>query len=173
MTSAGPGGTTIRLRKVRESDAPDLARAWIDHARAYSQLAPAVFGVPDAEGLGDWLVEGLAAEADPARRLVLIADVDGRAVGFMVAAVVAPHSAPQHQMQRDLAAVRVQIEALVVDRQWQRRGVGTRLMTAAEDWARNRGAVVITAQAYVDGPAPAFLAAVGYAPRAVIHGKVL
>lgn len=163
----------IRLRKVRADDASDLARAWIAQAEVYAALAPAVFRVPAAEGLGAWLVAGLAAEADPARRLVLVADVDGSAVGFVVAAVVAPHSAPRHQVQRDLAAVRVQIEALVVDPRWQRHGVGTRLTTAAEDWARNRGAEVITAQAYIDGPARAFLGARGYEPRAVIHGKTL
>ncbi len=163
----------IRLRKVRDDDAAELAQAWMDHAEVYATLAPAVFSRPDVEGLGEWLVAGLRAQADPERRLVLVADVDGRAVGFVVAAVSAPHAEAGHQIQRDLAAVRVQIEALVVARRWWRHGVGTRLTTAAEDWARNRGAAVISAQAYVDGPAAVFLAARGFTRRAVVHAKPL
>lgn len=163
----------IRLRKVRDDDGDDLARIWIDQARTYAELDPDVFAVPDGQGLGAWLVDGLRAQADPDRRLVLVADVDGAAVGLLVAAVVDPHPAPQHQSQRDLAAPRVQIEALAVRRDWWRRGVGTRLATAAEDWARNRGAAVISAQTSLRGPATGFLAARGYGERAVIRGKHL
>lgn len=163
----------IRLRKVRAGDADDLARIWMDQARQYAELDPDMFTTPEEPGLGAWLVEGLRAQADPDRRLVLVADVDDAAVGFLIAAVVDPHATPQHQSQRDLAAARVQIEALAVRRDWWRRGVGTRLTTAAEDWARNRGASVITTQTYVRGPAADFFAAQGYRERAVIHGKRL
>lgn len=163
----------IRLRRVRSDDAPDLARAWMDQAALYAALDATLFDIPDADGLGGWLVEQLRRQADPDRRLVLVADVDGTAVGFVVAAVVAPHPAPKRQTQRDLAAPRVQIEALVVSRDSQRRGVGTRLVTAVEDWARNRGATVVTAQAYTAGPAVDFLAARGYTPRATLYGKAL
>lgn len=163
----------IRLRKVRADDGDDLARIWMDQAQVYAELDPDMFATPDAHGLGAWLVEGLRAQADPDRRLVLVADVDGAAVGFLVAAVVDPHATPQHQSQRDLAAPRVQIEALAVRRDWWRHGVGTRLTTAAEDWARNRGATVISTQTYVRGPAAGFFAARGYDQRAVVHGKGL
>lgn len=163
----------IRLRKVRPDDADALAQAWLDQAGTYAGLAPEVFVLPDDAGLGGWLVDSLASQADPDRRLVLIADVDGDALGFVVAAVVDPHPAAERQMQRDLAAPSVRIEALVVRRDWWRRGVGTRLATAAEDWARNRGATTITAQAWTAGPATRFLAARGYAPYAVVHGRRL
>lgn len=163
----------IRLRKVRPDDAAHLARAWLDQAETYAPLDPDLFAVPAGDGLGAWLVEGLATQAEPDHRLVLVADIDGAAVGFVVAAVVAPHPAPDRQMQRDLADVRVQIEALVVRADQWRRGVGTRLATAAEDWARNRGARVITAQAFTAGPAADFLADRGYAPRATLFGRTL
>lgn len=163
----------IRLRKVRPDDAERLARAWQDQAETYADLAPDTFAVPDDDGLGAWLVDSLASQADPDHRLVLIADVDGDAVGFVVAAVVAPHPAAERQMQRDLDARSVRIEALVVRRDSWRRGVGTRLMTAAEDWARNRGATMITAQAWTAGPATRFLADRGYVPQAVVHSRRL
>jgi GNAT superfamily N-acetyltransferase len=163
----------IRLRKVRPDDAAALARAWRDQAETYAELAPDRFTVPDDAGLGTWLVDGLAAQADPDRRLVLVADVDGDAVGFVTAAVVPPHPDAELQMQRDLTTPTVRIEALVVRRDWWRRGVGTRLATAAEDWARNRGAATITAQAWTAGPAAAFLAERGYTTRAVVHGRRL
>lgn len=163
----------IRLRRVRSDDGPDLARAWIDQAETYARLEPDLFTVPADDGLGTWLVESLSDQADPARRLVLVADVEGVAVGFVVAAVVAPHPAPERQMQRELDARSVRIEALVVRREQWRRGVGTRLVTAVEDWARNRDAATVTAQAFTGGPAAGFLAARGYAPHAVLHGRRL
>jgi GNAT superfamily N-acetyltransferase len=163
----------IRLRKVRTGDGPDLAQAWRDQAEVYAALDGEAFAVPDAGGLGPWLVESLEAQADPDRRLVLVADVDGRAVGFVVAAVVAPHPEPDRQMQRDLQQRRVGIEALAVRRDAWRQGVGTRLVTAVEDWARNRGAATVSAQAWIGGPAADFLAARGYAPRATLHAKGL
>jgi GNAT superfamily N-acetyltransferase len=163
----------IRLRKVRETDADDLAAAWRDQSQVYAALDPDAFAVPAADGLGTWLVEGLASQADPDRRLVLVADVDGTATGFLVAAVVPPHAFADRQAQRDLARPRVQIEALAVRRTHWRSGVGRRLVRAAEDWARNRGAVTVSAQAYVRGPAREFLAALGYAPRAIVFDKPL
>jgi GNAT superfamily N-acetyltransferase len=171
--SAPRRGTKIRLRRVRSDDGPDLARAWTDQAETYARLDPEVFRVPSSDGLGAWLVASLAEQADPERRLVLVADVDGAAVGFVVAAVVAPHLAPERQMQRGLDTRSVRIEALVVRRDHWRRGVGTRLVTAVEDWARNRRAALVTAQALTGGPAADFLAARGYAPRAVLHGRTL
>lgn len=163
----------IRLRRVRDSDADDLAEAWRDQGAVYAALDPDVFVVPQADDIGTWLVDQLASQADPDRRLVLVADVDGRALGFVVAAVVAAHPAADHQSQRELAAPRVQIEALAVRRTHWRSGVGSRLLRAVEDWAGNRGAVTVSAQAFVRGPAAQFLAARGYAPRATVFGKQL
>lgn len=163
----------IRLRKVRDEDADDLAEAWRDQGEVYARLDPDVFAVPSAEGLGAWLVEGLASQADPDRRLVLVADVDGRAAGFLVASVVPPHPSDERQSHRELAHPRVQIEALAVRRAHWRSGVGSRLLRAAEDWARNRGATSVTAQAFVRGPARDFLGARGYEPRATVFGKPL
>jgi predicted N-acetyltransferase YhbS len=163
----------IRLRKVRAGDGPDLAQAWRDQATVYADLDRGAFTVPERDGLGRWLVESLEAQADPDRRLVLIADIDDRAVGFVVASVVAAHPEPDRQMQRDLRQPRVAIEALAVRRDAWRRGVGTRLVTAVEDWARNRGATTVSTQAWTGGPASDFLEARGYAPRATVHTKEL
>lgn len=163
----------IRLRKVRDTDADDLAQAWRDQATVYADLAPDMFEVPAGDGLGAWLVEGLASQADPDRRLVLVADIAGRATGFVVAAVVPAHEAAGRQMQRELSRPRVQVEALAVQRAHWRGGVGRRLLSATEDWARNRGAVAISAQAYIAGPAAHFLDALGYTPRATVFGKRL
>ena len=163
----------IRLRKVRDADADDLADAWRDQGEVYAELAPDTFVVPERDGLGLWLVEGLQSQADPDRRLVLVADIDGSAVGFLVAAVVPAHGSADRQAQRDLAQPRVQIEALAVRRDRWRSGVGSRLLRAAEDWARNRNAVAITAQAYIRGPAREFLDARGYVPQAVVLSRRL
>ena len=163
----------IRLRRVRDSDADDLAQAWRDQGEVYAALDPQAFTVPPPDGLGPWLVDGLASQADPDHRLVLVADVDGRALGFIVAAVVPPHDSADRQTHRDLASPRVRIEALAVRRAHWRSGVGTRLVEAAENWARNRGAASIGVQAFVLGPARDFLDALGYVPQATVLGKRL
>lgn len=163
-------GSKIRLRRVRATDGSALAQAWRDQARAYAALDDTTFAVPDDDGLGAWLVDELRDQADPDRRLVLVADIAGEAVGFVVAGLVAAHPAAERQMQRDLATSTVRIEALTVRRDHWRQGIGTRLVTAVEDWAANRGAATVTAQAYLAGPAADFLAARGYQRRAVLFG---
>lgn len=170
---AAAESSRVRLRRVRVGDADALAEAWLDQATTYEGLAPDTFRAPSADGLGAWLAERLAADADPARRLVLVADVDGTAAGFVVAAVVEPHPAAEHQMQRALAHRQVRVEALAVRRAHQRRGVGTRLLRAVEDWSRNRDAHSVVAQAYVRGPAAGFFDAASYETAAMVVSKRL
>lgn len=170
---AGDARATIRLRRVRDGDADALAAVWLDQAERYAALAPAIFAVPPADGLGPWLVEQLSAAADPDRRLVLVADCAGTAAGFVVAAVVEPHPAARWQMQRDLTRRHIRIEALAVRDSQQRIGVGSRLLRAVEDWARNRDAAVVSTQTFVTGPGAAFLMARGYDTRAQVVTKAL
>jgi ribosomal protein S18 acetylase RimI-like enzyme len=58
---------------------------------------------------------------------------------------------------------RAHVEALVVDRQHRRRGIGTALMSAAAAWARERGAEELVLTVWAGNTAAeAFYARLGY-----------
>jgi GNAT superfamily N-acetyltransferase len=85
------------------------------------------FGYPaTSESIG----RRLAAIIDDPDAAVLVAEARGGAVVGWV------HVRTLQLLQRDACA---EIGGLVVDEGWRRRGIGGRLMAAAEDWARRQG----------------------------------
>jgi predicted DNA-binding transcriptional regulator YafY/GNAT superfamily N-acetyltransferase len=129
----------ILVRPARTEDAADLARGWTDVARHYLELDPDAFQLPRADGLVAWF-ERLLARPRPAERLWLVAEVDGRVVGDVLAHLEPPASDADRQLLSDLARTRLSVDALGVEAAHRRRGVGRRLMEEVERWARDRGA---------------------------------
>jgi GNAT superfamily N-acetyltransferase len=79
-----------------------------------------------AEELGDRLTDLLARDGD----IVLVAEPEpGRVVGWV-------HGSEQHLLE---SARRCELLGLVVDSRERGRGVGRRLVSAVEEWARARG----------------------------------
>lgn len=64
----------------------------------------------------------------------------------------------------------VWVEEVMVDEAWRRRGVGARLMAAAEDWARTHRAVYLSLASRRAG---AFYLALGYEDSATFFKKTL
>lgn len=62
------------------------------------------------------------------------------------------------------------VEEIVVRPEWRRSGLGVRLMTAFEDWARSRGAKLV---ALATRRAAPFYTALGYEESAVYFRKLL
>jgi GNAT superfamily N-acetyltransferase len=88
------------------------------------------FGYPaTAEAIGRRLA-AIGGDPDAA---VLVATAGGAVIGWV-------HVRTLQLLQRDLCA---EIGGLVVDGAWRRRGIGRRLMAAAEDWARGHGVGLI------------------------------
>jgi GNAT superfamily N-acetyltransferase len=161
------------IRDIRPGDGEGCARVWLDAGRYYAALVPEVIQVPDADGLADWLEEAIAEERDG---LWQVADQPGEGVVGMVEAAVVPPSPDAHrQLQRDLSRTRLVVNLLAVAEGYRRRGVGTALMEAAEEWGRSKGADVVVTDTNLSSPlsVPFYENRMGFSRQAVILRKVI
>ena len=93
---------------------------------------------------------------DPERGCVLVAEDGGRAVGMATAQLVVSTAE---------GAASAGVEDVGVDAALRGRGVGRRLLAAAEAWARERGAARLQLRADRDNaPALAFYRRLGWSP---------
>jgi GNAT superfamily N-acetyltransferase len=144
--------TDIRIRDAGEADA--------------EAIAP-LFGVLGYETSPDVLRARMAAfrEADPAGRVLVAVDADGRAYGFLTL-----HQTPV--LHRPTAVGR--ITALAVDSRAQGLGVGRRLVEAAERICRDAGLVRIEVTSGVSHvPAYDFYRHLGYADHGLRFAKTI
>jgi GNAT superfamily N-acetyltransferase len=164
----------ILIRPERPGDGEGLARVWLDNAKYHAELAPDLFQVPEDTGLAEWM-ETKIAPAPPADRLSLIAEVDGRLVGFMSARLLEPMEEAERQVVGEVGETRLVINALGVERSHWRQGVGTKLMKAAEDWGRERGATLVCLDTWVESPVsvPFYERRLGYERRQIAFRKRL
>lgn len=164
----------VTVRAARQGDGVGCARAWVDAGRHVHDIDPAVGRVPDSDGLAEWF-EGTLAEDRPENEECLVAEVDGRVVGFVSATVEPARADARWQIQRDLGAPRLVIEALAVRESHRRSGVGGALMRAIEGWGRERGAAVALTDTNLRSPLslPFYERGMGYARRGVILRKGL
>jgi GNAT superfamily N-acetyltransferase len=119
----------IEVRPARPGDGEDLARNWIEMGSHYAALDPDAFQAPAADGLTGWFEELLRQpRADDS--IWLVAEVDGRVVGTVDAHLERPADDASRQILRDLARLRLTVDALGVEEAYRRQGVGTRLLRA-------------------------------------------
>ena len=135
----------VVVREARPADAPGLVRAWRDAGRFAAETDEAAFQVPVEDGLAEFFVSSLEAMADD--ETVLVAERGGEVLAFVSGRVLGPEDDARWQIQRELAARRLVIDVVAVSEPFRRRGVGSLLVGAIEEWARRRGAKV----AAVDG----------------------
>jgi GNAT superfamily N-acetyltransferase len=111
-------GAELQVRSMTTADANDVA-----------DLATQL-GYPSTAAQIANRVRDISARADD---VLLVAELAGRVAGWI-------HVQGQHLLENDPYA---RIAGLVVDRSVRRRGVGRRLINAAEEWARAAGYPVI------------------------------
>jgi GNAT superfamily N-acetyltransferase len=164
----------IIVRTPLTGDGEGLARCWVDAAAYYVKLNPELFQMPDTDGLvqgcEDWLLN-----ADGETTYSLVAEKKGNVVGFVSATVHRPNEQAAHQFVRDVGLTRLVIDALVVQEAYWRHGIGRRLMNAAEEWGRARGAVIALLDTYSGSPVsvPFYEQRMGYKCRALHFRKTL
>jgi GNAT superfamily N-acetyltransferase len=163
----------VVVRPARPGDGAGCARAWLDAARYYVALDPQSFQVPAEEGLAGWFEE-LHARPDPDLR-TLVATVSAQVAGFAGASFQPPLDSAERQFVRSAAVPVVYVNALVVAEPFRRGGVGTALMKAVEDWAAERGAVMVSLDTNARSPlsVPFYEDRMGYRRHGVIFRKVL
>jgi GNAT superfamily N-acetyltransferase len=168
-----PGHGAPLVRPVRPGDGEGCARAWLDAARYYVQIEPDAFQVPAEDGLAGWFEEQ-QARAGP-DGLTLVATVAGEVAGFVTAEFQPPADSAAWQLTRAAAVPRVYVNALVVAEPQRRAGVGTALMAAVENWARGRGAAMVSLDTNLRSPlsVPFYEERMHYYRHGVIFRKLL
>jgi len=96
-------------------------------------------------------------------------DVERMAAAWLDAArLEAPVPDPEAKLVLDATEVRLLVDGLVVEKAFRRRGVGTRLMRAAEEWGRSRGARLALLDTWGESPQSVpFYEGLGYTPRSI------
>jgi GNAT superfamily N-acetyltransferase len=144
----------------------------MDAGRYYVSLDSRVYQLPSSEGLAESFEQDIASAS--ADQLRLVAEDEG-IVGLLVADLRQPVRRPDLELVRDLSHLRLFVQLLAVSAPYRRTGVGTALMLAAEAWARQHGALIVSLDTYAENPTsvPFYESRMGYARRAVIFRKEL
>ena len=153
-----------------------MARAWRDAGRFYRDVNTEDFQVPDEDGLEDWLASGVEAmDGDRDLGLLVAENGDGEVMAFAAARLVHPAPDAPWQLQREMATVRLILDAVAVAEPYRGSGVGTALASAAEAWGRERGAEIAVADGNWDsGLVPVFYERhLGYRKRSISLRKRL
>ncbi|HEX2087615.1 MAG TPA: GNAT family N-acetyltransferase [Solirubrobacteraceae bacterium] len=165
----------MRVRGARLEDAAAMARAWRDAGRFYVRVDERDFQVPDEDGLVDWLECGVEAMESDRDLALLVAEAGDEVVGWVSARLITPVSDARWQLQRELAATRLIIDAVAVAEPHRGNGIGVELVQAAERWGRERGASIAVADGnWASGIVPRFYEdRLGYRKRSVSLRKAL
>lgn len=132
--TASAGAVHIRLATTDDIEA--LTDIYLSSARHHSNLDSSFYRVPERPAVAGHVRQALSA-ADPDRTAQLVAEVEGAVVGSAEVALQSPNPA---SMLRPQVAVSV---GIAVRDHRRGSGTGSRLMEAAEDWARERGATLM------------------------------
>ena len=132
--SASREGIQIRPATIGDSEA--LAAVYVSSARHHASLDSEYYRVPDQKAVIRYLREALSTDS-PERTVRLVAEVEGVVLGSAEVTLQSPNAG---SMIRSALAASVGVAVLEDQRGG---GIGSRLMEAAEDWARERGATLM------------------------------
>ena len=163
--SASPEAIQIRPATINDSEA--LAEVYLSSARHHASLDPEYYHVPDPEAVIRHVRKTLAADS-PERTARLVAEAEGVILGSAEVTLQSPNPA---SMIRPTVAASIGLAVLEDQRGG---GIGSRLMEAAEDWARKRGATLMLLDASAANvEARRFYERHGYRLRGVLMTKPL
>lgn len=137
------------------------------------RLAAHDFRVPDEHGFAEFCEPGPEENTETA--LALVAEVDGELAGYLEAQLLPPLESARYQILPDLGVKRLLINSVGTSRRFWRRGVASRLVEAAEEWGRARGAAVAICDTYHGSPVslPFWEERMGYERRSIAFRKPL
>lgn len=154
-------GTTIEIRRVDATEAerrlPELAQILIECVEdggGVSFLAP----LPRERAEQFWrgVVDGL--RQDDRLMLVAVATATGQTMGTVQVALAWQDNAPH----------RGEVCKMLVGRAWRGRGIGTQLLRAAEEAAREAGRTLLTLDTFTGGDAERFYERLGWTRAGVV-----
>jgi GNAT superfamily N-acetyltransferase len=165
------GRVDVVIRTARPGDGPGLAQAALDFSAYYIELDPERFKYPSGDLVG-WF-ESELQKPTPDNTVWLIAEADGTAIGAVEAAILEPIESAEIQSQRDVGLRRAYVNYLAVQTVHRNRGVGSLLMEAVEQWAKEQGVELILTDTRIDGLSVRFYEKNGYTQQSVILRKTL
>jgi len=118
------------IRNAVPEDADGIARIFLESAEYHAELDPERYLIPAVETIVA-RYRNVPAGSDV---LILVAELNGEIVGFLDARL--EHS--PDAMHRDMTFCHIAEVAVRLSSRSQ--GIGGRLLSAAEDWGRQRGA---------------------------------
>ena len=160
------------IRQAHPGDGKGIADLHLDTAASLRLIDPSRFKIPEADGMAEWIDADLARVG--ADWNCFVALEDGRIVGQVEAKLHPPFDSARFQTMADLGDVRGEVSSLGVLTSHRRQGIGKALMTAAEDWLRERGARVVTLDTFLRSPdSVPFYESLGYDRISVIFERRL
>ena len=161
-------GAAIRIRRARQSDDEALTDVLLDCVEggaSVSFMSP----LPREKALAFW--QSVLAAAERGERVVLVAEEGADPVaatgGEVIGTVQVVLSTPDNQPHRG------DVAKMLVHRRARRRGVGARLMRAAEESAREAGRTLLVLDTVTGGDAERLYAGLGWQRVGVIPGYAL
>jgi GNAT superfamily N-acetyltransferase len=142
----------VEIRDSRPGDCEALAAMWLEEGRYYAALDPDAFQAPTAEGLPEWIEEGIARMRLREGVRHMVAEIDGQLAGYVLVRIEPDADPDRFQIVREVGERRAVIDALGTAETFQRRGVATALVEAAEEWAREQGATRVWTWTYIESP---------------------
>jgi ribosomal protein S18 acetylase RimI-like enzyme len=134
---------SLTIRPATPADAAGIVRAYLDSAAHHAALDPARYAVPDRGAIVARYQEGKQHPAD-VQAITLVALVDDEIAGFVDAKLDRSSDA----MHRDMLFCH--IVEIAVGAGSRSRGIGERLLRAAEGWGRENGATFASLEYHVN-----------------------
>lgn len=139
--------TEAHIRSAVSSDADGIARVFLESAVHHARLDPDRYSVPSTASISARYRTGQqGGEALSIGSVTLVADLSGDIVGFVDARL----DRSPDPMHRNL--LYCHIGEIAVSAQYRSRGIGGRLLRAAEDWGRRNGAEFAYLDYHADNP---------------------
>ncbi len=130
-----PSSVAITIRPSVSQDADGIARTFLESAEYHARLDPERYSVPAYETISARYRDGLQHPPEAGgESITLVAELSGEIVGFADARLVQSLDAMHREM------IYCHVAEIAVNSRHQSQGIGERLLRAAEDWGRGRGA---------------------------------
>jgi ribosomal protein S18 acetylase RimI-like enzyme len=156
----------VSVRRANLSDVPTITQLVVDEASEVVAREPTFRYIPDAPNVE----RRYASRVRDPGRAVFVAVIDQAFVGFVDAVLVEKVDAGAYLAP----GLDVYIEEVIVTSDARRRGVGTLLIRAVEEWAKEAGARMVTLDTHVTNESARRLyATLGYREVGVVIVKSL
>ena len=160
----------ITIRPAISGDADGIARTFLESAEYHANLDPERYLSPALERISARYREACQHVPDATGGgITLVAEFNGEIVGFIDARL----EASPDPMHREM--IYCNVAEIAVSNRHQKQGIGERLLRAAEDWGRGRGAEFASLEYHIANTRASsfYQRCMGYRPAAIIAIKRL